>query len=108
MVIIDTGSFKNDVSLEMVQNLKLKTVSNPYQLCWLQKGNEIKVSKRCLVSFSIVKSYKHDVWCDVALMDACHLLLGRPWHYFDTNTLNRLKTANTLMQRLVVSKLNLM
>ena len=51
---------------------------NPYQLCWLQKGNEIKVSKRCLVS--IGKCYKNDVWCDVALMDACPLL-GRPWHY---------------------------
>ena len=21
------------------------------------------------------------VWCDVVLMDACHLLLGRPWQY---------------------------
>ena len=31
--------------------------------------------------FSIGKSYKDDVWCDVAHMDACHLLLGRPWHY---------------------------
>ena len=75
MVIIDSGSFENVVSLEMVQNLKFKTVShpNPYQLCWLQKGNEIKVSKRCLVSFSIGKNYKDDVWCDVAPMDACHL-----------------------------------
>ena len=39
------------------------------------------MSKRCLVSFSIGNSNKDDVWCDVAPMDACHLLLGRPWHY---------------------------
>ena len=42
---------------------------------------EIKVCKRCLVSFSIGKSYKDDVWCDVTPMDTCHLLLGSPWHY---------------------------
>ena len=62
MVIIDSGSFENVVSLEMVQKLKLETVPhpNPYQLCWLPKGNEIKVNKRCLVSFSIAQSYKDD------------------------------------------------
>ena len=82
-MIIDSESFENVVSLEMVQKLKLETVPhpNPYHLYWLQKGNEIKVNKRCLVSFPIGKTYKDDVWCDVAPMDACHLLLGRPWHY---------------------------
>ena len=80
LVIIDSGSFENVVSLEMVQKLKLDTIPHPhpYQLCWLQKGNDINVTKRCLVSFSIGKYYKDEVWCDVAPMDACHLLLGRP------------------------------
>ena len=49
-------------------------------MCWLQKGSEIKVKTRCLVEFSIGK-YQDAVWCDVASMDACHLLLGRPWQY---------------------------
>ena len=55
MVIIDSGSFKNVISTEMVQKLNLKIVSHshPYKLCWLQSGNENKVNKRCLVSFSI-------------------------------------------------------
>ena len=37
MVIIDSGSFENVVSLDMVQKLKLETVPyhNPYQLRWL-------------------------------------------------------------------------
>ena len=37
MVIIDSGSFENVVSLKMVQKLKLETIPHPkpYQLCWL-------------------------------------------------------------------------
>lgn len=34
-----------------------------------------------MVSFSIGKNYKDEVWSDIAPMDACHLLLGRPWQY---------------------------
>ena len=30
---------------------------------------------------SIGKNYKDEVWCDVIPMDACHLLLRRPWQY---------------------------
>ncbi|GKB83406.1 gag-pol polyprotein [Tanacetum coccineum] len=44
-----------------------------------------KVSKRCLVKFSIGKKYSDEVWCDVVPMDACHVLLGRPWQ-FDRKT----------------------
>ena len=44
----------------MVQKIGLKIVPhlNPYQMCGLRNGVEIKVSKRCLVSFSINKTYK--------------------------------------------------
>nr|GEX62711.1 reverse transcriptase domain-containing protein [Tanacetum cinerariifolium] len=35
--------------------------------------------------FSIGKSYKDKVWCEAILMDAAHILLGRPWQ-FDTKT----------------------
>ena len=41
----------------------------------------MKVTKRCLVPFSIWKKYFDEVWCDVVPMDACHILLGRPWQY---------------------------
>jgi hypothetical protein len=33
------------------------------------------------VTFSIGQKYQDQVWCDVVPMDACHLLLGRPWQY---------------------------
>ena len=81
MVIIDSDSFGNVVSTKMMQKLNLKTISHshPYKFYWLQSDNEIKVSKRCLVSFSIGKNYEDVVWCDVAPMDACHILFGSVW-----------------------------
>lgn len=82
-VIIDSGSCENVVSNYMVEKLKLPTQNHPhpYNLQWLNKGNEIIVSQRCLVTFSIGQKYQDQVWCDVIPMDACHLLLGRPWQY---------------------------
>ena len=41
----------------------------------------MKVNKRCLVEFSISRNYKEAVACDIVPMDACHLLLSRPWQY---------------------------
>ena len=80
-VIIDGGSCENVVAATMVEKLKLKTEDHPepYKLQWLRKGNDVKVNKRCLVEFSIGKNYKDVVVCNIVPMDACHLLLGRPW-----------------------------
>ncbi|GJS68896.1 retrovirus-related pol polyprotein from transposon TNT 1-94 [Tanacetum coccineum] len=75
------------VAKETVQTLGLKTKNHPksYKLQWLKKGGEVTVSKHVLVAFSMGTTYKDSVWCDVVPMDACHLLLGRPWEY-DRNT----------------------
>ncbi|GJY32427.1 RNA-directed DNA polymerase [Tanacetum coccineum] len=47
-------------------------------------GDVIIDSESCenVVSETIVKNkYQDEVWCDVVPMDACHLLLGRPWQF---------------------------
>ena len=82
-LVIDSGSCESVVSEEAIQKLGLATGkhTNPYKLSWLKRGNEVIVSKRCLVSFSIGLKYKDNAWYDVVVMDACHLLLGRPWQY---------------------------
>nr|GEV68864.1 putative reverse transcriptase domain, zinc finger, CCHC-type, aspartic peptidase domain protein [Tanacetum cinerariifolium] len=82
-MIIDGGSYENVVSTYMVEKLGMKTENHPelYQLTWLKKGNTVKVSKRCLVQFSIGKSYKEEVCCEVIPMDTAHILLGRPWKF---------------------------
>jgi len=70
----------------MVSKLNLPTVPHPlpYTLCWLEKGNEVHVSKQALVNYSI-GGFKDEVLCEVLPMDTCHLLLGRPWQ-FDKET----------------------
>ena len=82
-LVIDSGRCKNVVSEEAIQKLGLaiEKYLNPYKLSWLEKDNEVAVSKRCLISFFIGMKYKNKAWCDVVVMDACHLLLGRPWQY---------------------------
>ncbi|KAH9706010.1 Endonuclease [Citrus sinensis] len=82
-MVIDLDSCENVISEEAITKLNLKTEPHqtPYKLTWLKKGNQVTVSKRCLVSLSIGSIYKDKIWCDVVAMDACHLLLGRPWQY---------------------------
>ncbi|XP_056158507.1 uncharacterized protein LOC130134829 [Syzygium oleosum] len=82
-VIIDGGSCTNVALTTLVDKLKLPTTKHPqpYKLQWLNQGNDLKVTKRALISFSIGKNYRDQVLCDVIPMDACHLLLGRPWQY---------------------------
>jgi hypothetical protein len=80
-LVIDGGSCENVVTEEAVQKLALNIEKHPTPYCleWLKKGNEVIVSKCCLVNFSIGTKYKDRSWCDVVAVDACHLLLGRPW-----------------------------
>ena len=51
---------------------------HPYKLSWLDSNSSTGVRKQCMVSFSI-GSYHDSQLCDVVSMDACHILLGRPW-----------------------------
>lgn len=71
------------VSIEMVEKLGLQCEKNPhpYHISCFKKGNDVTIDKRCLVRFTIGKFYKYEIWCDVILMDACHILFGRPWKY---------------------------
>ena len=71
-LVIDGGRCENVVSEEVADKLGLKTVNHPhpYKLTRLKKGNDIRVSKGCMVSFSIRKKFQDSVFCDVVKMDA--------------------------------------
>ncbi|KAH7567997.1 hypothetical protein JRO89_XS07G0210700 [Xanthoceras sorbifolium] len=81
--ILDGGSSENIVSKEAVEKLKLPVVEHPtpYKVAWFRKGNEVPVTSCCLVKFNMGNDLEEEAWCDVAPIDACHILLGRPWLY---------------------------
>ncbi|OMO61349.1 hypothetical protein CCACVL1_23592 [Corchorus capsularis] len=81
-VIIDEKSCKNIVSDYLVKELALPTTKHPkpYSLGCFNDREEFSVDKQVLVTLSLGK-YKGDVLCDVLPMQACHVLLGRPWQF---------------------------
>ena len=71
------------MSTKAIQKLGVKTEAhpNPDKLLWLKKSGEVAVSECALISFSIGSKYQNQACCDMVVMDACHLLLGRRWQY---------------------------
>jgi len=82
LVIIDGGSCTNVVSKEFAQRLALPTLRHPkpYRLQWLDDHGEVKVTHQVKVPLNFGK-VQDEVLCDVVPMDACHVLLGRPWEF---------------------------
>nr|XP_034910700.1 uncharacterized protein LOC118046045 [Populus alba] len=96
-VVIDIGSSENLVSKELVRRVKLTTEKHPqpYGLRWIRKveGAVDVVNEVCRVPLSIGKIYQDEIVCDVVVMDACQILLGRPWQYdVDINFKGRANT----------------
>jgi hypothetical protein len=81
-VIIDGGSCNNLVSSDLVKKLGLTTRPrpHPYHIQWINDSGKVKVTHMVQVHFSI-GMYSDYADCDVVLMEACSLLLGRPWEY---------------------------
>jgi hypothetical protein len=76
----------------MVEKLSLPTRPHPhpYHIQWLNQGGKLKVTRSVRVHFSM-GSYHDYANCDVVPMEACSLLLGRPWQY-DTDSLHHGRT----------------
>jgi hypothetical protein len=81
-VIIDGGSCNNLVSSDLVKKLGLTTRPwpHPYHIQWINDSGKVKVTHKVRVHFSI-GMYSDYADCDVVPMEACSLVLGRPWEY---------------------------
>ncbi|KAH0721561.1 hypothetical protein KY284_006591 [Solanum tuberosum] len=81
-LIIDSGSCANVASTALVEFLKLLTTmhATPYKLQWLSECGELRIHKQVLIKLKIGK-YQDEILYDVLSMQACHMLLGRPWQY---------------------------
>jgi transposase InsO family protein len=87
-MIIDGGSCNNLASSDLVKKLALTTKPHPhpYSIQWLNNSGKAKVTQLVRINFAI-GSYKDVVECDVVPMQACSILLGRPWQ-FDRDSLH--------------------
>ena len=81
-LIIDGGSFTNVISSDLVHALSLSTwrLPSPCYMQWMNQSGTLKITHRARVKFSM-GNYVDSVDCNVVPMNACHLLLGRPWQY---------------------------
>nr|GEX49071.1 hypothetical protein [Tanacetum cinerariifolium] len=97
-IIIDGGSLENLVSKDLVKAFKLPTEPhlNPYHVGWIKKGPTLKVIEICKVPLAIEKHYNELVTCDVDI-EACHVLLRRPWQHDVDATNQENKTLVTLV-----------
>jgi len=79
-------------SLEMVEKLALDTRPHPqpYNIQWFNNNGNVKVTRLVQVNFAI-GSYHDSIDCDVVPMQACSMLLGRPWQ-FDTDSMHHGRT----------------
>ena len=81
-LIIDSGSFTNVISSDVVHalSLSMRRLPMPRYMQWMNQSGTPKIRHKARVKFSI-GNYVDTVDCDVAPMSACHLLLGRPWQF---------------------------
>ncbi|KAK9698054.1 hypothetical protein RND81_08G079500 [Saponaria officinalis] len=81
-LIVDSGSCTNVIARDVVTKLKIPTKDHPkpYRLHWLDGNNGVMVKKQALISLQL-GPYEDEILCDVIPMNACHILLGRPWQY---------------------------
>jgi hypothetical protein len=90
--IIDSGSWNNLVSSDLVKKLGLTTRahSKPYHLQWLNNSGKAKVTQSTRIHF-FIDSYHGYADFDVVPMQACSFLLCRPCEY-DTDALHHGRT----------------
>ena len=99
-VIIDGGSCNNLVSSDLVKKLGLatRTHPHPYHVQWFNNSGKVKVTHTAWIPF-FIGSYHDCADFDVVPMQACSLLLGRPWEFDTDATLHGRSNKYTLMHK---------
>lgn len=71
------------MSHKLVEFMQLPTKHHPspYKLGWVKRGSQTRATTSCMIFISIGGHYRDELMCDIIDMDACHMLLGRPWQF---------------------------
>jgi hypothetical protein len=79
-LIVDSGSQKNLISVEVMKWLGLPTTTHPqpYTMGWLHQGRDLHVSQQCHLPYNI-KPFTDEVLCDIAPLYVSNVLLGQPY-----------------------------
>nr|GEU99435.1 hypothetical protein [Tanacetum cinerariifolium] len=101
-VVINDGQPQNFVSRDVVQHLKIfiGTITYPYTIRWGNSTSEFLVTEFYKIPFAIGK-YKDGMLFDVYDMDACHIILGKPWVY-DLNAIYNIEDNTYKFQHMMV------
>lgn len=80
---MDSGSCENVVLKSLDKALQLDTHKHPnlYKIGWIKRGAETSVTELIHIFIHWKKNYLDTITCDVVEMDACHILLSRPWQF---------------------------
>jgi hypothetical protein len=91
-IIIDEGSCNNLASIDMVDKLALPTRQrpHPYYIQWFESSTRVHFT---------IGTYFDFVDCDVVPMQACYLLLGRPWQFNRESIHNSKTNQYSIMQK---------
>eukprot|EP00253_Pinus_taeda_P031924 PITA_31924 len=78
--IVDSGSQKNLISVEVMKQLGLPTIAHPqpYTIGWLHQGWDICVSRQCRLPYNI-KPFTDEVLCGIGPLEVRDVLLGQPY-----------------------------
>jgi hypothetical protein len=78
--IVDSDIQKNMISTEVIEWLDLPITPHPqpYTIGWLCQGRDLRVSQQCLLPY-IIKPFKDKVFCDIAPLEVCNILLVQPY-----------------------------
>ena len=78
--IVDNGSQKNLISVDVMKRLGLRTTAHPhpYTIGWLHQGRALRVSQQCHLPYSI-KPFTDEVLCDFNPIDVSGVLLRQPY-----------------------------
>jgi hypothetical protein len=78
--IVDSGSQKNLILVEFMNQLGLPTTAHPqpYTIGWLHQGRDLRVIQKCHLPYSI-KPFTDEVLCDIAPLDVSNVLLGQSY-----------------------------